>query len=118
MLYRMLRFATGIGLIGCVASLRAETAPEQLKSATIVLDEVLGAPDQGIPKDLLDKAYCVVVVPGVKKVAFGVGAKYGRGFISCRDLAHHTGWGAPGAVRMEGGSFGFQIGASETDVVM
>lgn len=110
--------ATVIGLISCVAGLRAETASEQLKSATIVLDEILSAPDQGIPKDLLDKAYCVVVVPGVKKVAFGVGAKYGRGFISCRDLAHHTGWGAPGAVRMEGGSLGFQIGASETDVVM
>lgn len=110
--------ATVIGLISCVAGLRAETASEQLKTATIVLDEILSAPDKGIPKDLLDKAYCVVVVPGVKKVAFGIGAKYGRGFISCRDLADHTGWGAPGAVRMEGGSFGFQIGASETDVIM
>ena len=56
-------------------------------------------------------------MPGVKKVAFGIGGKYGRGFISCRDLAHHTGWGAPGAVRMEGGSLGFQIGASETVVM-
>lgn len=112
------RSAIVIGLISCAAGLRAETASEQLKSATIVLDEILSAPDNGIPRDLLDRAYCVVVVPGVKKVAFGIGGKYGRGFISCRDLAHHTGWGAPGAVRMEGGSFGFQIGASETDVVM
>jgi len=116
MLRPILRFAIVIGLIS-VAGLRAETASEQLKSATLVLDEILSAPDKGIPKDLLDKAYCVVVVPGVKKIAFGVGAKYGRGFISCRDLAHHTGWGAPGAVRMEGGSLGFQIGASETVVM-
>jgi len=116
MLRPILRFATVIGLIS-VAGLRAETASEQLKSATLVLDEILSAPDKGIPKDLLDKAYCVVVVPGVKKIAFGVGAKYGRGFVSCLDLAHHTGWGAPGAVRMEGGSLGFQIGASETVVM-
>jgi len=104
--------------MSCAAGLRAETASEQLKTATIVLEEILNAPDKGIPQDWLDKAYCVVVVPGVKKVAFGVGGKYGRGFIACRDLTHHTGWGAPGAVRMQGGSLGFQIGASETDVVM
>ena len=117
MLRPILRFATVIGLIS-VAGLRAENGVGAAEKRTLVLDEILSAPDKGIPDDLLDKAYCVVVVPGVKKIAFGVGAKYGRGFISCRDLAHHTGWGAPGAVRMEGGTLGFQIGASETDVVM
>ena len=70
MLHLTLQSATVIGLISCVSGLRAETAAEQLKSATIVLDEILSAPDKGIPKDLLDKAYGVVVVPGVKKVAF------------------------------------------------
>ena len=94
MLHPTLRSATVIGLISCVAGLRAETASEQLKSATIVLDEILSAPDKDIPKDLLDNSYCVVVVPGVKKVAFGIGAKYGRGFISCRDLAHSHGLGS------------------------
>jgi lipid-binding SYLF domain-containing protein len=59
----------------------------------------------------------VVVVPGVKQAGFIVGAKYGRGFAVCRK-DNHAGWGAPAAVRIEGGSFGFQIGASATDVVM
>jgi lipid-binding SYLF domain-containing protein len=72
--------------------------------------------DRAIPQDLLDKAHCIVVVPGLKKGAFIVGAKYGRGFVSCRKEG--AGWSAPGAVRVEGGSVGFQIGGSETDVIM
>jgi lipid-binding SYLF domain-containing protein len=76
----------------------------------------MGAPDKGIPQDLLAKAACVVVVPGVKKGAFIIGAKYGRGFIVCRKRG--SGWSAPAGVRIEGGSVGFQIGGSETDVVM
>jgi lipid-binding SYLF domain-containing protein len=90
---------------------------ERLGRAAEVFQEVMSAPDKGIPQDLLDKSACVVVVPGVKKAAFVVGAKFGRGFFSCRAQGG-TGWGAPGAVRVEGGSFGFQIGASETDVIM
>lgn len=98
------------------APLQADTAAERLAESALVLKEVLDAPDQGIPADLLNSAYCLVVVPGVKKVGLVVGAKYGRGFVVCRNpLAE---WGAPAAVRMEGGSFGFQIGASETDVIM
>src|SRR5581483_11858592 len=65
---------------------------------------------------LLNGAQCIVVVAGVKKAGFVVGGKYGRGFISCRDKNRH--WSTPGAVRMEGGSVGWQIGASETDVVL
>jgi lipid-binding SYLF domain-containing protein len=75
------------------------------------------SPDKGIPQDLLEKAQCIVVVPGLKKGAFIVGAKYGKGFVSCHG-PHHTGWSAPGAMRVEGGSVGFQIGGSETDVVL
>jgi len=82
-----------------------------------VLKEILGAPDQGIPRGLLDDAHCIVIVPGMKTAAFLVGGKYGRGFAVCR-REKRSGWGAPAAVRIEGGSFGFQIGASETDVVM
>jgi lipid-binding SYLF domain-containing protein len=89
---------------------------QRLDDASAVFTEIMATPDKGIPRDLLDRAHCVVIVPGLKKGAFIVGAKYGKGFISCREGGGD--WSAPGAVRMEGGSFGFQIGASETDVVM
>jgi SH3 domain-containing YSC84-like protein 1 len=98
--------------------LSADDSPQKrLTESTEVFSEIMSAPDKGIPQDLLDKAHCVVIVPGVKKGAFLVGAKYGRGYISCR-AEGGRGWTAPAAVRMEGGSFGFQIGASETDVVL
>jgi len=90
---------------------------KRLNAAADVLREVMAAPDKGIPKDLLDKAACAVIVPNVKKGAFIVGAKYGRGFILCRNK-DGRGWSAPGGVKVEGGSVGFQIGGSETDVVM
>jgi lipid-binding SYLF domain-containing protein len=78
---------------------------------------MMHASDHGIPQDLIDKARCVVVIPGMKKAGFIFGAKYGRGFAVCR---HHggVGWSAPAAMRVEGGSVGFQIGASDTDVVL
>src|SRR5438067_941857 len=104
-------------LFGGVATLMAENVTERLQESATVLKEILSAPDQGIPQDLLDDAHCAVVVPGMKKAAFLVGGKYGRGFIICRQ-DRRSGWGAPAAIRIEGGSFGFQIGASETDVVM
>ncbi len=94
----------------------AKDTDKRLDDSAIVLREVMGAPDKGIPQDLLAKAACVVVVPGVKKGAFIVGAKYGRGFIVCRKRARV--WSAPAGVRIEGGSVGLQIGGSETDVVM
>jgi len=89
---------------------------KRLDAAANVLGEIMGAPDKGIPEDLLAKAACVVVVPGVKKGAFIIGAKYGRGFIVCRKPG--SGWSAPAGVKVEGGSVGFQIGGSETDVVL
>ena len=94
----------------------AETVSERLANATVVLKKIMNAPDKGIPQDLLDGAHCIVVVPGVKKAAFVVGGKYGRGFMSCRD--EHGHWSSPGAVRIEGGSLGWQIGASETDLIL
>ena len=89
---------------------------QRLEEAGQVLEEIMNVKDNSIPQDLLAKAECAIVVPGVKSGAFIVGAKYGRGFVTCRK--NGGGWGAPGAVRVEGGSFGFQIGGSETDVVM
>ena len=73
--------------------------------------------DREIPQDLLEKAQCIVLVPGLKKGAFIVGGKFGRGFVLCRGESNRS-WSAPAAVRVEGGSVGFQIGGSETDVIM
>jgi len=90
---------------------------DRLNEAATVFTEIMDAPDKGIPQDLLEKAHCIVIVPGLKKGAFIVGAKFGKGFVSCRDKTSHR-WSAPAGVRMEGGSVGFQIGGSETDVVL
>jgi lipid-binding SYLF domain-containing protein len=90
---------------------------ERLGRSAEVFQEIMAAPDKGIPQDLLDKSACIVIVPGMKKGAFVIGAKFGKGFFSCRAKGG-AGWGAPAAIRVEGGSFGFQIGGSETDVVM
>jgi len=90
---------------------------ERLDEAGEVFSEVMGTPDKGIPQDLLDRSYCVVVVPGMKKGALIVGGKYGKGFVVCRKSGGQ-GWGAPAAIRIEGGSVGLQIGGAETDVVM
>src|SRR3984893_6123624 len=93
-----------------------EQAPdERLRTATTVLHEILSAPDKGIPEDLLAKAQCVMIVPGLKKAAFVVGGEYGRGFALCRRGGE---WGGPAAIRFGGGSFGFQIGGESTDIVM
>ena len=89
----------------------------RLHEAAAVFQEVTAAPDKGIPAALISRAKCVVIVPGLKKGAFIVGAKYGKGFISCRN-ANDGAWSAPGAIKVEGGSVGFQIGGSATDVVM
>src|SRR3954465_5592784 len=94
----------------------AERTSERLESSADVFREIMAISDRSIPQDLLEKAECVVIVPGMKKGAFIVGANFGRGFFSCRKSP--AGWSAPAAIRIEGGSIGFQIGGSETDVVM
>ena len=106
-----------VSLLLPATGLMARTVQERLNDATDVLNEIMATPDRGIPQDLLAKAQCVVIVPGVKKAAFVVGGEYGRGFAVCRHDSDR-GWGAPAAVRMEGGSVGFQIGGSSTDLVM
>src|SRR5258708_2082316 len=94
-----------------------KAAAKRLQESTNVLQEVMDASDKSIPQDLLEKAQCIVIVPGLKKGAFIIGAKFGKGFLSCRGK-DNKGWSAPGAIRVEGGSFGFQIGGSEVDVIM
>jgi lipid-binding SYLF domain-containing protein len=95
----------------------ASDGAKRLNAAADVFSEVMSAPDKGIPTELLENAHCIVIVPSLKTAAFVFGAKYGKGYLSCRSK-NGTGWSAPGTVRIEGGSFGFQIGGSETDVIM
>jgi lipid-binding SYLF domain-containing protein len=116
----VIAFVAGFGLWVSTSTARTKSdadTTKRLNASAGVLSEIMAAPDKGIPQDLLDKSACVVIVPNVKKGAFIVGAKYGRGFVVCRNQ-NGRGWSAPGGVKVEGGSFGFQIGGSETDVVM
>ena len=89
----------------------------RLQESATVLSEIMSVSDRSIPQDLIEKAHCIVIVPGLKKGAFIIGGKYGKGFISCRRKGQ-AGWSAPGAIRVEGGSVGFQIGGSESDVIL
>ncbi len=94
---------------------QSEQEKTRLQDSADVIKEVMNTPDKGIPTDLFRKAYCVVVIPGMKKAGFIFSGKYGRGYASCREGGA---WSAPAAMRVEGGGVGFQIGASDTDVVM
>jgi lipid-binding SYLF domain-containing protein len=96
---------------------RAIKVSDRLDASAGTLTDLMRAFDKGIPQDLVDKARCIVVVPGMKKAGFILGADYGRGFAVCRRMGG-SGWSAPAALVAEGGSLGFQIGASETDVVL
>ena len=95
----------------------ATDSVKRLNEATAVISEIMTAPDKGIPEELVSKAHCIVIVPNMKTAAFIVGGKYGKGYLSCRNK-NHVGWSAPGTVRIEGGSVGFQIGGSATDLIM
>jgi lipid-binding SYLF domain-containing protein len=103
--------ASGLGF----AAAESDQA-KRIERSSEVLTEIMAAPDKGIPHDLLQKAHCIVIVPDLKKGAFIVGAKYGKGVLSCRTASGR--WSAPGAIRVEGGSVGFQIGGESTDVVL
>jgi lipid-binding SYLF domain-containing protein len=90
---------------------------KRLNEAAAVFSEIMATPDRGIPEEMLANAHCIVIVPGLKTAAFIVGGKFGKGYVSCRNKSG-VGWSAPGTVRIEGGSVGFQIGGSETDLIM
>ena len=91
---------------------------ERLKECGTVLGEIMGAPDDSIPKELLERAECVAVIPALKKAAFGVGGRFGRGAVSCRGGEKGAGpWGPPSMLTVGGGSFGLQLGGQSSDVV-
>lgn len=106
-------------MLSCALPMAAqEKEKDRIAESAVVIKEILGMPD-GIPKDLLNKADCIVIYPSVKKAAFVVGGSYGRGLITCRKGQDFSGsWGAPAMFALEGGSFGFQIGAQATDFVL
>jgi lipid-binding SYLF domain-containing protein len=112
-----LTLALALGCAPLAAKDENGKTAERLGDAATLFSEIMGTPDKSIPQDLLDKSYCIVLVPGLKKGAFIFGGKYGRGFSICRN-ADGPGWGPPAAIRIEGGSFGLQIGVSSTDVVL
>jgi SH3 domain-containing YSC84-like protein 1 len=90
---------------------------ERLDDAADLFSEIMASPDKSIPQDLLNKSACIILVPGLKKGAFVVGGKYGRGFAMCRKEGGE-GWGPPAAIRIEGGSVGLQVGVSSSDVIL
>jgi lipid-binding SYLF domain-containing protein len=92
-----------------------ETPDKRLKNSAATFHEIMAAPDRAIPRYLLERAQCIVIVPGMKKAAFLVGGEYGRGFASCRTPGS---WSAPAPVRLTGGSFGVQLGADSADIVL
>jgi lipid-binding SYLF domain-containing protein len=113
-----MRLVIAAGLAVATSLLAVDKEPaNRLREAASVFSEVMATPDKGIPQDLLEKAHCIVIVPGLKTGAFLVGGKYGKGYLSCRDKSGR-GWSAPATVRIEGGSVGFQIGGSTTDLIM
>lgn len=93
-------------------------AVQRIGTAQQVLDEIMAVPEKGIPRDLIDKAHCIVIVPGMKKGAFIVGAQYGKGVASCRGASPKRAWTGPSTVRLEGGSIGLQLGGDEVDLVL
>ena len=90
-------------------------AVDRVKQAGTILDEIMAAPDQGIPSEILGSAECVAIVPSMLKGAFGIGGQYGRGVVSCKTKA---GWSAPAFFSLKGGSFGLQIGGQAVDLIM
>jgi SH3 domain-containing YSC84-like protein 1 len=103
-------------VLSVTTAAKANTAADQLQKATNVLNEIMQAPDKGIPDDLLARAVCVGIVPSELKFAIGVGGTYGRGVLVCRQGGNGA-WGAPSMFTLGGGSFGFQLGGKATDVV-
>lgn len=124
---KLLSFLLVVVLVAVPALLVSSTAQaasdkskqeSRLENSGEVMKEILNIPDD-IPQDLLDKAVCVIVMPSVLKAAFGFGGSYGRGAMTCRSGDHFNGpWGAPTMMTLEGGSFGFQLGAQATDFVL
>jgi lipid-binding SYLF domain-containing protein len=114
----MKKLALILGLtLGVSGVVLAVNAVERIGEAKTVFEEIMSTPEKGIPQDLLAKAHCIVIVPSVKKAGFIVGGQYGVGVALCRQPGG-AGWTGPSTVKVEGGSFGLQIGGGETDIIM
>lgn len=113
----MKQLTLALSLCMAATPILADSPQQRLRTSADVLSELMQTPEKGIPQDLLAKAQCILIFPGVKKAAFVVGGEYGKGFAECRN-ADGTGWRAPAAVTLEGGSVGFQIGGESTDLIL
>jgi lipid-binding SYLF domain-containing protein len=116
MFVTILAIGAVISPLALAADKESKTA-DRLDASADVIRDMMHASDKGVPQDLMNKAHCVVIVPNMKRAGFIFGAKYGRGFSMCRRPGG-AGWSAPAAMRIEGGSFGLQIGGTENDLVL
>ena len=115
---KLIALFVGLFCLPLATAANNSTEVDRVKDAGTVLKEILNIPDD-IPKDLLDRAECVIVLPSVKKGAIGIGGSYGRGAMVCRSGEHFTGrWGSPAMYALEGVNFGFQLGGQATDFVL
>ena len=114
-----MRVIAGLLILTAVMPLLAgEAEQERLDASANAMEEILNIPD-ALPKELLNKAECVAVMPSVKKFALGIGGSYGKGVLVCRSGKNFTGaWGAPAMYRLEGASIGFQLGGQAADYVL
>jgi lipid-binding SYLF domain-containing protein len=113
--FRKLGPIAGFAAAAVVLLAQEETPDKRLRASAATFHEIMAAPDRAIPRYLLERAQCIVIVPGMKKAAFLVGGEYGRGFASCRIPGS---WSAPAPVRLAGGSFGVQLGADSADIIL
>lgn len=113
--FRTLGFFAGWLAASAALMAQEETPDKRLRNSAATFQDIMAAPDRAIPRNLLERAQCIVIVPGMKKAAFLVGGEYGRGFASCRVPGS---WSAPAPVRLTGGSFGAQLGADSADIVL
>src|SRR5246127_1755588 len=115
---KVLAFCLALSCAPLALGVANERELDRIKDAGLVIKEILDIPDD-IPKDLLDRAECVIVLPSVKKLAIGIGGSFGRGVMVCRSGQHFTGpWGPPAMYALEGGNIGFQLGGQATDFVL
>lgn len=108
-------FAAASAILSHSALAQEETPDKRLRESAATFHQIMAAPDRAIPRYLLERAQCIVIVPGMKKAAFLVGGEYGRGFASCRNPGS---WSAPAPVRLGGGSLGLQLGADSVDIIL
>src|SRR5437016_1308147 len=118
MRYMIVSLLSLMSLIMVTPALAADAEQERLANSAEAMEEILNIPE-ALPRGLLDKAECVVVMPSVKKFAIGIGGSYGRGALVCRTGNNFTGpWGAAAMYRLEGANIGFQLGGQATDFLL